>query len=272
MQNSENSEKSRGILVFAHNTHVNYVCIADQTSRLAAHVLGLPVTLVTDADAVPKFAYDCIIRTQNTGENTRTMDGHSVPWRNHDRYQAYELSPYAETLLIDTDYLILDQNLLKLFGTTGDYRLMHHSITPTSAMPESMGETSLPFVWATVLMFRKSDRSQFLFSLWGRIQRNYEYYRALFNVRERNYRNDYALAMANIILNGYDLNESQGIPGRMLTIEESISGMKLCDDFLRIYHADRAVVTPYQNIHIMDKTYLQSRDFSQLVEAMCESA
>jgi hypothetical protein len=272
MQNSENSEKSKGILVFAHNTHVDYVRIADQTSRLASRFLGLPVSLITDADATPGFTYDRVIRTSNTGENTRTIDGESKPWRNHDRYMAYELTPYAETLLLDTDYLILDQNLLKLFETTGDYRLMHHSITPSGIMPESMGETSLPFVWATVMMFRKSHRSQILFSLWGRIQRNYEYYRALFNIRERNYRNDYALAMANIIINGYDVNESQGIPWNMMTIEQPVERMLIGNNSLRIYHDNHAIVTPYQNIHVMDKTYLQSTDFEKIVETICESA
>ena len=135
-----------------------------------------------------------------------------------------------------------------------------------------MGETSLPFVWATVVLFRKTERARLLFNLIGRIQRNYQYYRALYNVRERNYRNDYAFAIANSIISGYSVNETQGIPWRMFTVDRRIEKIMLTDNFIQIYYDDEATMVPYQNIHVMDKNYLQSRDFEQLVEAICEPA
>ena len=93
---------------------------------------------------------------------------------------AYELSPYEETILIDSDYLILDDSLLKLFATNFDYRLMHYNRTPSGPSLEMMGNTSLPFVWATIVLFRKTLRAKLFFSLVGRIQRNYNYYRMLY--------------------------------------------------------------------------------------------
>jgi len=48
--------------------------------------------------------------------------------------------------------------------------------------------------------------------------------------------------------------------------------MILTDTQIRIYHSDAAVVVPYENIHVMDKTYLQTRDFEQVIEAICEPA
>ena len=62
MQNSKKSEKSKGVILFAFNTSVDYVAIADQSSQLIQHNLKLTVTLVTDIDADPKFAYDQVIR------------------------------------------------------------------------------------------------------------------------------------------------------------------------------------------------------------------
>ena len=134
-----------------------------------------------------------------------------------------------------------------------------------------MGETSVPFIWATIVLFRKTVRAKLFFNLVGRIQRNYGYYCTLYNVREKNYRNDYAFSMANIILNGYSINEDFGIPWNMFTINNKIDTITLTDNFLKIQHADNAVVSPYQNLHIMDKDYLQSTDFEQVVEAICES-
>ena len=270
MQNSKSSEKSKGIIVFAINTDtVDYVRIADQTSLLAQKNLGLPVTLITDSSAAPKFKYDNIVYIDAQGDNWR--EG-GVQWRNFGRHYAYQLSPYDETVLVDTDYLILDDSLNTLFSTDFDYKLMHHNTNYAGAVYEQMGETSLSYIWATVVLFRKTLKSQLLFELVAKIQRNYRYYRAVYNIREGNYRNDYAFAIANNIINGYNSNESQGIPWSMLTVEDKISRIMLTDTQVRVYHADRAAVLPYQNIHVMDKQYLQSRDFEQLVGVICGTA
>jgi hypothetical protein len=272
MKNSNVSAKSKGVVVFAFNTETtDYVAIADQTSQLIKHSLGLPITLVTESSSQPKFTYDQVIHIKNKENNFR-VDKERAHWRNFGRYQAYELSPYEETILVDTDYLIFDDSLLKLFETNFDYKLMHHNTTSKGPSYEQMGETSLPFVWATVVLFRKTERARLFFNLVGRIQRNYSYYRSLYNIRERNFRNDYAFAIANNILSGYSLNEDQGIPWTMFTVDRKIEKIMLTNNFIQIHYDDEATVVPYQNIHVMDKNYLQSRDFEQVVEAICEPA
>jgi hypothetical protein len=259
-------------VVFAFNTATDYVAIADQTSRLISHTLNLPVTLVTDFDSKPKFAYDRVIRIDlNDGDNFIGSDT-TKQWKNFGRYLAYELSPYDDTILVDTDYLVFDDSLLLLLKTDFDYRLMHHNATETGPGYEQMGETSLPFVWATVVLFRKTERARLFFNLVGRIQRNYSYYRNLYNIRERNFRNDYSFAIANNILSGYSVNEDQGIPWTMFTVDQKIEKIMLTDNFIQIHYEDTATMVPYQNIHVMDKDYLQSRDFEQLVEAIVEPA
>lgn len=274
MQNLNESEKSKGVVLFAFNTSVDYVKIADRASRLIKHNLGLPVTLITDPDSQPEFPYDQVIRIDNRDTSNFRVDlqDRQVTWRNFGRYLAYELSPYKETLLMDTDYLVFDNSLLKLFDSVVDYRLMHHNTNYAGSVYEEMGETSLPYVWATVVLFRKTEKSRLFFNLIGRIQRNYRYYRSLYNIREGNFRNDYAFAIANNIISGYTLNEDQGIPWPMLTIEDKIESIPyVTDNFLQIRHKDRAVVVPRQSLHIMDKEYLLSRDFEQVLEATCES-
>ena len=269
MQILNNSEKSRGVVVFAFNTNVDYVAIADQTSRLIQHYLQLPITLITDATAVPEFAYDYIVRIDPaTGNHRSDLNDQTVEWRNFGRYLAYEFSPYTETILLDTDYLVLDNSLLKLFESKFDYQLQHHNYTPDGASYEQMGETSLPFVWATVVLFQKTDQSRLFFNLVGRIQRNYRYYRALYNIREGNYRNDYAFAVANNILNGYALNQHQSIPWPMFTIDQKITHITTTDKQIRVCHDGKAIVVPYQNIHVLDKEYLISKDFKQVVETI----
>ena len=271
MTNSKKLEKSKGVVVFAFNTAVDYVGIADQTSKLIEHELGLPVTLITDLSAIPEFEYDNIIRIDPQGATYRTEDVH-VEWRNFGRYLAYELSPYDETILLDTDYLVLDDSLLTLFKTSWDYKLMHHNTDELGASYEMMGNTSLPFIWATVVLFRKTPRARMLFDLVGKIQRNYNYYRLLYNISAGNYRNDYAFAIANIILSGYDINESAGIPWRMFTLTNKIDRLVADGNSTRAYFkSETPMILPEQNIHVMDKEYLQTDNFKEYVRIRCES-
>jgi hypothetical protein len=271
MKSSSELEKSKGILVFAFNSQkVKYTAIADQTSKLIKKNTNLPVTIVTDIDAELKFDYDQIIRVDSKTGNVRfSKDQQLYEWKNFDRYRAFDLSPYDETILIDTDYLMLDNSLLKLLEQPFDYRLMYNMQTPQGLNTDEMGPASLPMVWATVVLFRKTVRAKMFFDLVGRIQRNYGYYRSLFAIRETNYRNDFAFSIANIILNGHTLTPEQSIPWPMLTIEDTIESIDVKNKFLTVKYKHRADVISRQNLHIMDKNYLLSAQFKNFVERIC---
>jgi hypothetical protein len=258
MSNSNKSVKSRGILAFAYNTPTtNYEEIAHQTLTVASRRLDLPYTLITEATvpcAVDNTRYDIDLEQ-------------FVQWRNQGRYLAYELSPYNETIVIDVDYLILDQNLLEIFKQPWDYLLQRNSHALTQSWPTTMGPNSLPYIWATVFAFRKTARAKQFFNLVERIQKNYGYYRLLFNMQERNYRNDYAFAVADTILNGYVIG-TNSIPGSMLAIDQSIDSIQIKNNQFVIKDSNRAYVVPRTNLHIMSKAYLQSDNFIQLAEQL----
>jgi hypothetical protein len=251
--------KSRGVLLFAFNTdQVDYVKIAEQSARLINHALNLPVTIISDSDVDNQF------------KNVRTGYANGTTWRNGDRYRAYELSPYDETVLLDTDYLMLDDSLLKILDTTVDYRLMHYNQSPRQSMTGNMGEMSLDYVWATAITFNRTDKTKMLFDLVGRIQRNYSYYRKLYNLRERNFRNDYAFAIANNILNGYTTDRSQSIPWSMLTLDQPITSIEVKGNML-VVREQTAHIISKQNIHVMDKDYLQSSKYIEFVDTICQN-
>ena len=272
MLNLKKSVESRGVVVIAFNTQIDYVSIADQTSRLITHFTGMPVTLITESTSKPKFKYDQIIQTDSHQSNYRLNNNYElIDWKNFNRWQAYELSPYDKTLLVDCDYLMLDDNLIKLFDTEFDYRIMHCNQISKGPTNDHMGRLGLPMVWATAVLFKKTARAKMFFNLIGRIQRNYNYYRQLYNIREQNYRNDYAFAIANIILNGYSIDQHQSIPWSMFSIFDSIDKIDLDGCLLKVSHGDTATVIPKQNIHILDKKYLQSSNFQLLVDRLCES-
>ena len=256
MTNLNASAKSRGVVLFAFNTKlVDYVSIAQQSARLIKYTLDLPVTIISDIGKMT--------------DNYRTGYAHGTQWYNSDRYRAYEFSPYDETLLLDSDYLILDDSLLKIVNTINDYTIMTKNQNFQMSMTGDMGVTSLNYVWATAVIFKKTTKSKLLFDLVGKIQRNYPYYRKLYNLREHNFRNDYAFAIADNIINGY--TNSPGIPWTMLTVDAPLKKIEIKNNKLTVRKEESAHVIPKQNIHVMDKNYLQSNDYQQFVDTICQN-
>ena len=256
--NSSVSEKSRGILAFAIDTvDTSYSTIANRTVKLASQTLGLPYTIITQDH----------MASMNWHNYRHDVDlGRPVEWKNFGRNLAYELSPYQETLVIDADYVVLDPNLLRIFDTAWDYLLQRQARSLNDEpVPTIMGAYSLPYVWATVFAFRKTPKSQLFFDLVRRIEANYHYYKELFNVESRSYRNDYAFAMADIIINGFSVSNNS-IPGPMLNILQPIESITVQNNQVVIKDKHSAYVVPRMNMHVMSKAYLQSNNFEQFID------
>jgi hypothetical protein len=256
MTNLNASAKSRGVVLFAFNTDtVDYELIAERASRLITHTLNLPVTVITEMS-------DAQI-------NTRVGYAHGTQWFNGDRYRAYELSPYDETLLLDSDYLVLDRALLKMLDATADYNIMTDNQNFVQTMTGNMGEMSLNYVWATAIVFKKTLKSKMLFDLVGRVQHNYRYYCKLYNIRSSNFRNDYAFAIADNIINGY--SASSGIPWTMLTVDKTVKALEIKNNKIIVREDDVAHVISQQSLHIMDKAYLQSDSYEEFIDTICKN-
>jgi hypothetical protein len=255
MQNCDRSVKSKGAIIFANNTRdFDYIKIAEANARLIERYLRLPTTILN-----------------SDSQGNRRLDattGQFVEWKNLGRSRAYELSPYDETLLLDADYLMLDDTLLKMFDTGHPYLLVDKNTYVTDPnLQERMGQYSLPFVWATAVMFRKDPRTEMLFDLIKLIEANYGYYRALYNIDAANYRNDYAFAIAHYILSGYQISQEQMFPVPITTVPGQLDRLELRKHQIVARTPDRAYVLPRSNIHILSKHYLQTRDFQDFVEA-----
>jgi hypothetical protein len=268
------SEKSKGVVVFASNTdQVDYLEIASKCARLIQHSLGLPVTLVTDDGLYQNSLFDKIIRIGKLdNSNTKYYNNETWVWRNKSRYRAYELSPYDTTILLDADYAVLTTNLNKLLDTEFDYLIMGDSYNPHEVLTQPMARGSIDFLWATVIVFKKTLVSQNLFDLVRRIEDRYSYYCAMFNIFNQNYRNDYAFAIADLIINGYTLKKNKRIPWSMFTFDSEIKDLEYFNDLLVIRTDNKAFLSPVQDIHIMDKMFLLSDNFSNFIEQHINNA
>ena len=225
---------SRGVLLFAFNTEkFNYYEMAEYTARRVNHFLGLPVTIVTDEDSYPEdtdYVWDNVIKVVPDKNNTRVWG----TWINKGRWQAYELTPYDETLLIDVDYVVNSNKLSMLFDIYDDF-ICHNTIDflmQPNADQEKISYYGYNSLWATVVLFRKCDKSRRIFECMQMVQNNYEYYMNLHSFNTGIYRNDYALTIAMDIVNGHLTDKSDYIPWNLIHIGSNTQIYKNNDDEL----------------------------------------
>ena len=216
---------NRGALLFAFNSpKYNYYAMAEYTAKRINHFLRLPVTIVTDESSIPKnstYMFDNTIVVEPDKNNIRDY----VVWINKGRYQAYDLSPYDETLLLDTDYVVNSNRLLSTFDICEDFCC--HDTTSFLMHPKAPQEVlsaySFNTLWATVITFRKTKRAKQIFECLEMVQKNYEHYANIHSFIAGVYRNDYALTLALRIANGHMNHESDIIPWNLLHVGKNTS-------------------------------------------------
>jgi hypothetical protein len=211
---------TQGVILFAFNSpKYNYYDMALYAARRVKHFLNLPTTLVTDEDSLPEGQddiWDKIITVTPDKDNFRDWG----MWINKGRYQAYELSPYDDTILLDVDYVVNSNKLLTLLDINADFCC--HQKTSYIMQPglpqELLSVYSYETLWATVIMFRKSDRAEQIFQCLEMVQKNYEHYANIHNFIAGVYRNDYALTLALRIVDGHYSDPSSFIPWDLLHV------------------------------------------------------
>jgi len=222
---------SKGVLIFAYNSNLDYVALATVAAKLVKKHLGLPVTLVTDTDNVDYSVFDQVIRKDLDGKIFERVfnfggPGKKMPWHNQNRSSAYDLSPYDQTLLIDADYLIFSNDLKKLFDTKLEFAC-YNSVQEISGWDglqngARVGVPGISMQWATVVYFTKGHLAQGVFSYMSMIKENYKYYAAAFNFKTELFRNDYTISIALQTLTGYSDSNFTAIPGQLISANTTV--------------------------------------------------
>jgi hypothetical protein len=220
---------SRGVLMYAHNnTEIDYFKIACANALMVQKNLGVPVTLVTDEGSVSwgkqslgnDFVNSCFeniieVTKDYSFDNKRNFsdtsnNSKSLQFYNSNHWEAYELSPYDETLFIDCDYLIMSSELSKCWDSHHEVMINHTIYSPIDEVApytRNIDDMSITLYWATVIYFKKTPLAENMFYLVKHIQQNYGYYRDLYSFRSGMFRNDNAFSIAIHMLNGFNNQE-----------------------------------------------------------------
>ena len=209
---------SKGCLVFAFNNGMfDYVRLANSCSIRISEYLDLPTTVVTNETIKFDHNFDKVIILPEPSNNARFFhDTKEVgKWINFNRCDAYSITPYDETILLDADYVVNSTQLNLLFTVNKSILYHGHSYditgNTTFDVANRFGVFGFPMSWATVVYFKKDNYTTNFFKIMQMVQENYQHYANVYNFSAFPYRNDYALSITDSICNGHFLTKENHI-------------------------------------------------------------
>jgi hypothetical protein len=230
---------TRGVILIAHNNDTDYYRMACWAAKRITHFLQLPVSIITDQNTLDttnstgSFIFD----NTYTVEPDRTNTINRKSWFNKSRHLVYDLTPYEETLILDTDYVVNSKELLKTFDLPSDFVCYTSAKYMFVDRPnERISEVFQDTYWATVMRFRKTQRAQDIFQMITTIQENYEYYGELYKFLSSTFRNDYALTIAMRTVNGQLELPQDSIPGQLQHLDTSTKVDMLAYNKFKLIH------------------------------------
>lgn len=247
----------KGVLLFAFNNGVtDYFEMAVRTAKRVDKFLHLPVTVVTDNNTVVANyddVFDSVIIQEADTSNLKD----NIVWINKGRHKAFEISPYDETLILDTDYLVNSDTLLKPFELYDDF-MCHNStsfILADAPFPERVSDKFIETAWATVIYFKKTERAKHIFECMCMVQENYQHYVNVFSMNNTMFRNDYALTIALWIVNGHSINSNDYIPWNLLHLPSKVKAHRITEtEYIFFNDSHKYITLNNTDFHLLNKT------------------
>lgn len=276
---------SKGILMYAFNNEsLDYIKMAVCNALLVKkHMEHNEVAIVTDkwtyafareqdyAHLIDR-CFDHVILDEPLKDRQMTRKFHDTRYSsfvdkyyNLNRVHAYGMSPFDQTLLLDTDYLVLDNSFDLCWDSVEDIMCNTKTIDldhnhNTFGSNNQLNDMSVQLYWATALYFRKTEKARLMFELIEFIRDNYEFYQHLYGFNHSGYfRNDFALSIAVHMTNNF--MEYGGI--KPLPIEHILVSMET--DEMHAFEDGNPIITTeaqsgvfkmrrvMNNVHVMNK-------------------
>ncbi len=270
---------SKGVLLIArNNSEVDYTKQAIFSAKRIKKYLNLPVSLITDSPDYLKKKYkdesqvfDKIITIKKESGYTykKYYDGtwtkKNLEFKNTSRSNVFELTPYNETLLLDTDFIISNDIFKNCFNQSHDFLIYDTAFDLAGWRDLSefdfISEVGPKFYWATAIFFRKTETNRIFFDLVKHIQENWFHYRNLYQIRTTVFRNDHAFSIAIHTMNGLqDGDFSKPMPGTMyFSIDRDVLIEIKDEEFLILLEKQSEAGNYFptkiknSNVHIMNK-------------------
>lgn len=259
-----------GALIFAfNNEQTDYVKMAAWNAKNIRRHLGIPTVIVTDADPTdPRLSeVDQVISGSAQSGGTRWFEDYAatVSWYNAGRTNAYRLSPWDRTIVLDADYVVASSQLKVLLDSNQEF-LAHDAAFDLTGLNDFQdlnhyGMYRMPMSWATVMVFNHCQHVELIFDCMEMVQNNWQHYRNVYRATSPAYRNDYALSIALHLVNGQTLH-APSIPWKLASLTPEHQVIQAGLDSYRINYIDRDqrarwILVNNQDFHAMGKQHLE---------------
>ena len=260
-----------GALIFAfNNEQTDYIAMAEWSARNIRRHLDIPVAIVTDCDPGNERckSFDRVIHSQSAAGGTRWFEDYNatVTWHNAGRVDAYSLTPWDRTLVLDADYVVASDDLRLVLEHDTDFMCHRTAVDVATGLPLAglnvFGRHNMPMWWATVMMFRRGNTAQYIFDCMQMVRDNWEHYRALYGIDKSTYRNDFALSIALGIVSGHTGTVAE-IPWPLLSALPDTVLTKQDTDYYSVSYRDADNKNRFMgwwatDFHAMGKRHLEN--------------
>ena len=181
-----------GALIFAFNNEkTDYVAMAAWSARNIHRHLDIPVAVVTNDENHDELSsFDQVIFSESESGGSRNFEDYqaTVTWHNASRPDAYDLTPWDNTLLLDADYVVASDQLRHACINGRDLQAFSRSTDVYNNQNlDQFGNPAMSMYWATVVQFRKSIQAQHTFDCMNMIKQNWQHYRDIYHIHNSTY-------------------------------------------------------------------------------------
>jgi hypothetical protein len=256
---------NQGILLFAHdNEQIQYSLLAAWQARRIHKWLNKPVSIVTDSQSLATLKqhdldqeFDHIILSDAETDQKKVYAKEALTFKNVNRTDAYDLTPYDETLVIDIDIVIQSDRLNLVWNNVEDYLVCKNCndiLNRKWTALEYLHRTGIEFYWATLFYFKKTNQTTEFFNLCKHIKENYKEYAKEYCIDDSYIRNDHIWSIAVHQLGAAEI--------------PAVLWFGVSTDPLVHMTADTVVVNGAkiqgQDVHVMDKYSLMEHALKEL--------
>ena len=282
---TENKEES-GICMFAYNNEkMDYIKFAHiAAAYVKRNMKNNKTCLITDngsygylKDSIPtEFHESCFdhVVIQDVEHSANPRRHFDSPWTefstqfsNSNKHDVINLTPFEKTMLIDTDYFVMNDFYDHIFETDVPIamhkyaRYMEHQ--PPYLNEQTLNEAGIHHWWSTVVYFDQSEESRIFFDTWEHVKDNWDYYHLLYQFPPGLFRTDFCVSIANHVMNGFNennfMNDFGGMPLINMDQKDDIIEVKDVNDYIMLSHnrneAWKNILTRQTdtNLHLMNK-------------------
>jgi hypothetical protein len=255
----------KGALLYAfNNERVDYVKLAKLAAQRVHKFWDIPTCIVSDAPRPAKLPKGIVFWKEverPTVLNTKPYHeyGTALSYWNTNRHEAFSITPFTQTILLDVDFLVSTSNIVDAWSGNGIALTKQSYTVDGFELPADCKWLSLKnkieMYWATVICFDKSPLAQEFFARWANVVRMYSVYSTMYGFDPAPVRNDFAVTIALQMMKGSSENGYFDLPYSIptLTVGSMLQSLDPLIALTDVRDEECEMITIHSDLHVMNK-------------------